>query len=142
MGLVRRVLSRTALVGGWAAAVGMSTAALIRLLRSESQPQLIGIQGIGMWLLLPAYPLAIAAAMTRQKSLAAVAVVLAIGNVVWVSEAYESGQQRTAASGSLTPPSRVGCWSRSERPPCGELQKENSRRRSACRPARACDRGW
>ena len=102
MGLARKVLSRTALVGGWAVAVGMSGVALIRLLRSESQPQLIGIQGIGMWLLLPAYPLAIAAAVTRQKSLAAVAVVLAIGNVVWVSEAYESGQQRTAAPGSLT----------------------------------------
>ena len=100
--MTRRILSRTALVGGWAVAVGMSGVALIRMLRSDSQPQLIGIQGIGLWLLLPAYPLALAAAVTRQRSLAAVAVVLAIGNVVWVSEAYESGQPATAAAGTFT----------------------------------------
>src|SRR5664279_2697653 len=102
MGLARRVIGRAALVGGWALAAGMSGVALARLLRSESQPQLIGVQGIGMWLLLPAYPLAVAAAMTHRRSLAAVAVVLAIGNAVWVSEAYESGQQRTSVAGAVT----------------------------------------
>ena len=61
MGLARQVLPRTALVGSWAVAVGMSGVASIRLLRSKSQPQLIVDTGIGVWLLLPTYPLAIAA---------------------------------------------------------------------------------
>ena len=40
-----RILSRTALFRGRAVAVAMSGVALIRILRSDSQPQLIGIQG-------------------------------------------------------------------------------------------------
>jgi endonuclease/exonuclease/phosphatase (EEP) superfamily protein YafD len=93
---------RVARVIGWTTAAGMSVVAVIRLLRSDSQPQLIGLQGVGMWLLLPAYPLAIAAALTRQRSLAVVAAVLAAGNVVWVAESYEVGHNRSAPPGTAT----------------------------------------
>lgn len=87
----RRVLARTALTGGWLLAGAMSAVALIRVFRSESQPQLIGIQGVGFWLLLPAYPLAVAAFSARKRSLAAVAIVLAVGNVVWAGELVTLG---------------------------------------------------
>jgi len=93
---------RTALACGWGLAGGMSAIGLIRLFRSESQPQLIGLQGIGMWLLIPAYPLALAAGLTRRRALTVVAVVLAVGQVVWMSKLYETGQGVAAPSGSAT----------------------------------------
>ena len=95
-----KVVGRAGLACGWALAAGMSGIGAIRLFRSESQPQLIGLQAVGMWLLIPAYPLAIAAALARKRTLAAVAIVLALGNVVWVSELYETGQQRAVPVGA------------------------------------------
>ncbi|MEB0288269.1 endonuclease/exonuclease/phosphatase family protein [Cryobacterium sp. 10I1] len=54
---VTRALTRTACGLGWLAAGGMTASALIRALSSETEPLLIGVQGITVWLLLPAYPL-------------------------------------------------------------------------------------
>ena len=99
---MRTAMRRVATGVGWTVAAGMSGVAIIRLIRSDSQPQLIGLQGIGMWLLIPAYPLAIAAALTRRRSLAVVAAVLAIGNVAWIAESYESGHDRMAPTGTAT----------------------------------------
>ena len=87
----RSVLARTAVTGGWLLAGAMSAVALIRLFRSESQPQLIGIQAVGFWLMLPAYPLAVVAVYARQRSLAAVAIVLAVGNLAWAGELFAVG---------------------------------------------------
>ena len=98
----RSVGRRTALTAGWALAAGMSVVGLNRLFRSESEPALIGVQGIGMWLLLPAYPLALAAALTRRKALAGIAVVLVVGNVVWASEMFEHGRDQPAPTGAAT----------------------------------------
>ena len=100
--ITRKRLGAGALAAGWTLAAAMSGVGLIRLARSDSQPLLIGIQGIGMWLLLPAYPLAIAAAATRKRALAAVAVALALGNVVWVNDMYRTGTVDTAPAGSTT----------------------------------------
>lgn len=93
---------RTALTAGWVLAAGMSVVGLSRLFRSESEPALIGVQGFGMWLLLPAYPLALAAALARRKALAGIAVVLLLGNVVWVSEMFERGREQPAPTGAAT----------------------------------------
>jgi len=98
----RSVGRRTALTAGWALAAGMSVVGLSRLFRSESEPALIGVQGFGMWLLLPAYPLALAAALTRRKALAGIAVVLVVGNVVWASEMFEHGRHQPAPTGAAT----------------------------------------
>ena len=97
-----RLLNRVALAAGWALAAAMSGVALVRLFRSQSQPQLIGLQGVGMWLLLPAAPLAVAAIVARQRSLAVVAIVLAVGNVLWIGELFESGTDRPAPAGAAT----------------------------------------
>ena len=78
----------------------MTGVGLVRMFRSERQPQLIGLQGVGMWLLLPAIPLAWAAALTRKRARAAVAVALALGNVVWVGELYQTGGGESAVAGS------------------------------------------
>ena len=55
-----------------------------------------------MWLLLPAYPLAIAAALTRRRTLAVVAAVLALGSAGWVAESYENGHSVAAPTGVAT----------------------------------------
>ena len=98
----RSVGRRTALAAGWALAAGMSVVGLSRLFRSESEPALIGTQGLGMWLLLPAYPLAVAAIVTRRKALAGVAVALVLGNVVWASQMVELGRDQPAPTGAAT----------------------------------------
>ena len=54
---VTRALTRTACGLGWLAAGGMTAVALTRALSSETEPLLIGVQGVAVWLLLPAYPL-------------------------------------------------------------------------------------
>lgn len=93
---------RTALTAGWVLATGMSVVGLSRLFRSESEPALIGVQGFGMWLLLPAYPLAVAAVVTRKRALAGIAVALVLGNLVWASEMVEHGRHQPAPSGAPT----------------------------------------
>jgi len=98
----RSVGRRTAVAAGWVLAAGMSVVGLSRLFRSESEPALIGVQGFGMWLLLPAYPLAVAAVVTRKKALAGFAVALALGNVVWASEMVEHGRDQPAPAGAAT----------------------------------------
>ncbi|MGS0683840.1 endonuclease/exonuclease/phosphatase family protein [Nakamurella sp. GG22] len=98
---IRKPVNATALALGWVLAAAMAGIGLVRLFRSESQPQLIGLQGVGMWLLLPAIPLALAAALTRKRALAAVAVALALGNVVWVGGLYQNGGGETAVAGSV-----------------------------------------
>jgi endonuclease/exonuclease/phosphatase (EEP) superfamily protein YafD len=100
--ITRKRVGTAALAAGWALAAAMSGVGLIRLVRSDDQPLLIGVQGIGMWLLLPAYPLAVAAAVTRKRALAAVAVALALGNVVWVSDMYRTGTPEVAPAGAAT----------------------------------------
>ncbi len=103
MALITRTrLGAAAVAAGWALAAAMSGVGLIRLVRSDNEPLLIGVQGIGMWLLLPAYPLAVAAAVTRRRALAAVAVALALGNVVWVSDMYRTGTAEAAPAGAAT----------------------------------------
>lgn len=64
--------SRPALAGalfglGWLAAVGLTGIALIRVIPSETVPLIIGLQGIAVWLLLPAYPLLAAAGVTLAR---------------------------------------------------------------------------
>ena len=97
---VSRGLGRAAVVCGWALVAGMTGIGVIRLRRSDSQPQLIGLQAVGMWLLVPAYPLAVVALVTRRRALAAVAIALSIGNAAWVRELYETGQDKPAPSGA------------------------------------------
>jgi len=55
----RATVDRTGTVSrlGWLAAGGMITVALIRTLANETRPLLVGVQGIAVWLLVPAYPL-------------------------------------------------------------------------------------
>ncbi len=98
----RSVGRRTVLTAGWVLAAGMSVVGLSRLFRTESEPALIGTQGLGMWLLLPAYPLAVAAIVTRRKALAGVAVALVLGNVVWASQMVELGRDQPAPTGAAT----------------------------------------
>jgi len=98
----RSVGRRTALTAGWALAAGMSVVGLSRLFRSEGEPALIGTQGLGMWLLLPAYPLAVVAVVTRRKALAGVAVALVLGNVVWAGQMVELGRDQPAPTGAAT----------------------------------------
>ena len=97
---IRRRFGATTLGLGWALAAALTAVGVIRLFRSDSQPQLIGVQGVGMWLLLPAFPLALAAALTRKRALAVVAVALALGNVVWVGEMFQAGGGESAVAGS------------------------------------------
>ena len=96
----RSVGRRTALSAGWGLAGGRSVVGLSRLFRSESEPALIGVQGLGMWLLLPAYPLVVAAVVTRKTALAGVAVALVLGNIVWASEMVEHGRDQPAPTGA------------------------------------------
>ena len=89
-------------VGAWGLAVGMAAVGLVRLSRTQRHPLLIGVAGIGMRLLVPAYPLTVAAVVKRKWWLAAVAAVLSAGNVVWLSLQYERGQQRCAPPRAAT----------------------------------------
>ena len=90
------------IVGAWGLAVGMAAVGLVRLSRTQRRPVLIGVAGIGMRLLVPAYPLTVAAVVKRKWWLAAVAAVLSAGNVVWLSRQYERGHQRCAPPRAAT----------------------------------------
>ena len=90
------------IVGAWGLAVGMAAVGLVRLSRTQRHPVLIGVAGIGMRLLVPAYPLTVAAVVKRKWWLAAVAAVLSAGNVVWLSRQYERGHQRCAPPRAAT----------------------------------------
>ena len=89
-------------VGAWGLVAGMTAVACIRVSRSQRHPVLIGLAGIGMRLLIPAYPLTVAAVVKRKWWLAAVAAVLSAGNVVWLSRQYERGHQRCAPPRAAT----------------------------------------
>jgi endonuclease/exonuclease/phosphatase (EEP) superfamily protein YafD len=89
-------------VGAWGLAAGMTAVGLIRLSRTQRHPVLIGLAGIGMRLLVPAYPLTIAAVVKRKWLLAAAAAVLSAGNAVWLSRQYETGQQRCVPPGAAS----------------------------------------
>ena len=80
----------------------MSAVGLVRLSRTQRHPVLIGLAGIGMRLLVPAYPLTVAAAVKRKWWLAAAAAVLSAGHVVWLNRHYESSQSRCAPTGAAT----------------------------------------
>lgn len=80
----------------------MSAVGLVRVSRTARHPVLIGLAGIGMRLLVPAYPLTIAALVKRRWLLATAAAVLSAGNVVWLSRQFESGHQRCAPPRAVT----------------------------------------
>ena len=89
-------------VGAWGLVAGMTAVACIRVSRSQRHPVLIGLAGIGMRLLIPAYPLTVAAVARRNWWLAAAAAALSAGNVVWLAKQYESGHQRCAPPSAVT----------------------------------------
>ncbi len=67
-----------------------------RLLRSKRFPRLIGLQSVGMWLLIPAYPLALAAMSARRWVLTGAAISLSVANTIWVRQLYSRGRPGVA----------------------------------------------
>ena len=119
-----QTLTRIAWLIGWLAAGGLTAVALIRALSSETEPLLIGVQGIAVWLLLPAYPLlvcAVIALVHRARharrdpdlparlrwplALGAVALALAVAQAVLLVTAVGWNGPRTAPAG--TTPLRI-----------------------------------
>ncbi len=89
-------------VGAWGLAGGMAAVGLVRLSRTQRHPVLIGLAGIGMRLLVPAYPLTVAAVVKRKWWLAVAAALLSAGDAVWLRRQYESGHQRCAPPRAAT----------------------------------------
>lgn len=63
----RPALARTVFGLGWLAVGALTVVALIRMIPAETEPVLIGVQGIAVWLLLPAYPLLAAAVIVLAR---------------------------------------------------------------------------
>jgi len=111
-------------VGAWGLAVGMAAVGLVRLSRTQRHPVLIGVAGIGMRLLVPAYPLTVGAVVKRKWWLAAAA---AAGGSdgAWIASASPRRPSSTAArprnepneptSTARSPPPRASCSSRRSR---------------------------
>ncbi len=78
---------RVGLVGGWGLAAGLVLVAVNRLVRPEHEPLLIGLQGVAVWLLVPALPLAGLALWRRRWALAATAVAVGVAQLVWLGQA-------------------------------------------------------
>lgn len=99
-GPARRRLARAAVAGGWALAAGMTGIVVNRVFRSRRFPRLIGLQSVGMWLLVPAYPLAVAALCTRRWALGGVAVSLSVAHIGWRRQLSARGTPRAAPVGA------------------------------------------
>ena len=97
----RSLFARVAVAGGWTLAAGMTGIGLNRVVRSKRFPRLIGLQAVGMWLLIPAYPLALAALISRRWMLAGVAVALSAANAVWIRRLSAFGKPGAAAADSV-----------------------------------------
>ncbi|KJC63838.1 endonuclease/exonuclease/phosphatase family protein [Agreia bicolorata] len=75
---------------GWVVACGLSAAVVIRVWRSDSISILIGVQGVAVWMLMVAYPLAAVAIWKRRIALSITAaalvacqIVLMVGAIGW-----------------------------------------------------------
>lgn len=79
-----------AVVAGWIVVAGLAAVAINRLWRTETVPLLIGLQGVAVWALIPAYGLTVIALWKSQRSMALAGAVLSatqlallIGTVGW-----------------------------------------------------------
>jgi endonuclease/exonuclease/phosphatase (EEP) superfamily protein YafD len=96
-----RLVRRAVLAAGWLLAAAMSAAALIRTFRSDTQPVLIGTQAVAGWLLLPSYPLAVAAFWRKRRVLGVVAVTLSLLQAGWAVQTVSWGHVRAVPPGSV-----------------------------------------
>ena len=70
-----------------------------RVFRSKRFPRLIGLQSVGMWLLLPAHPLAAAALIARRWGLAGAALSLSVANIAWLRQLSAIGKAAVVPAG-------------------------------------------
>lgn len=88
------------MAGGWALAAGMTGIGLNRVFRSKRFPRLIGLQSVGMWLLIPAYPLAFIAVSARKWALGGVAVSLSVAHLGWLRRLSARGRPGIPPAGA------------------------------------------
>ena len=94
------VWGKAVLACGWALAAAMIGVAGVRVAGADSRPWLIGVAGVGVWLLLPAYPLAVLAFCRRHAALGVVAAVICLGQIGWSVEVVGWHGDRAAPAGS------------------------------------------
>jgi endonuclease/exonuclease/phosphatase (EEP) superfamily protein YafD len=99
-GVPRGLIARAAVSAGWILGAGMAGLGMNRIFRSTRWPHLIGLQAVGMWLLLPAYPLTLLALIGRRWALAGVAATLSAANTVWLRRQTATGRAGVAPAGA------------------------------------------
>lgn len=92
---------RLGLVSGWLLTTGLAFVAGVRLLQPERSPLMIGIQGIAVWLLAPALPLAGLAVWRHRWAMGGAALVIGAAQVVWIAGAVGWHGPQVAPAGSV-----------------------------------------
>lgn len=92
---------RAGLIGGWLLTTGLAFVAVNRAVRPEHAPLLIGLQGVAVWLLIPALPLAGVALWRRRWAMGGAALAIAVAQLVWVTGAVGWHGTQPAPAGSV-----------------------------------------
>lgn len=92
---------RVGLIGGWLITAGLAFVAGNRALRPEHQPILVGVQGVAVWLLLPALPLAGVALWRRRWVMAGTALAIGVAQLGWIGGAVGWHGPQPAPVGSV-----------------------------------------
>ena len=92
---------RVGLVGGWSLTAALAPVTVNRAVRPEHVPLLIGLQGVAVFVLAPALPLAGLAVWRRRWAMAAAAAGITVAQLVWIGGAAGWHGPQVAPAGSV-----------------------------------------
>ena len=90
---------------GWAVLVPLAVAVCLRLLRLDHNVPMVAVNGLTLWVYLPAWVVLAVASLSRSRPLLAVALAVVVAHLSWVTA--DLGASRTAARADDRAPLRL-----------------------------------